>query len=190
MSFALRVSAADTNLWNTVPFLTCTSGVAELNLALECTATPEVDIFAAVSALLANHVPAGASSLELTNGFRSTAWLRKAVVVVEPKASKVTPSCIIAFTNSSSEVRMSLSPDPKTKEDVIGLFDGTFRSHISGFEIKTHNSGWLILFSRGPEYDYLELYGEKRSEFLPRRKAKCRMVQQGEPYQMKGSADE
>lgn len=169
--------AADTNLWDAVPFLSCTSRVDELNLTLDSAASSPAGKSLAAAALLANHVSAGVTSLELTNAFRTTTWLRAARIVTEPKPNKVMPSCIISFTNTGTEVRMMLSPDPKTEKEVIGLFDGTFHSHIHGFSIKSRDAGWLILFSRGPEYDYLQLYGEDRSELLPRRKAKCRKVQ-------------
>jgi hypothetical protein len=106
-SFTQGVSAADTNLWDMVPFLTCTSGVVELNRTLESTVAAEADIIVAAFALLGNYVPAGVSSLELTNTFRSTSWLRRASIVAEPKPSKVTPSCIIAFTNSAGVLRMT-----------------------------------------------------------------------------------
>ena len=175
---------ADSNVWQQIPFLNCTSSVLSLNRKLNDESAPPAERHFALTSLLAMHVPAGATSASLTNVFGvPPRWLATAEVSAG-KGRMGGPNCHLSFTNAIGEWKSTLrskpniwqkpyiwlwlSRNPGSREGVGDFFAGRSAGELDRFLIFTWFRDYWTVFTRTPDNDVLRLHSPQRRTRLSR----------------------
>lgn len=188
--------ARDTNFWTSIPFLSNTNTVEQLNKKLNDHALPPGEKFSALCALFVTYVPAGATSSMLTNTVgRAPDWLAGAELAGYQSRGKAA-NCAITFTNDLSSwenrpanpgetdkprLMLWLTKSPRYRQHAVQFFTGQFPARIEKFMFYTWHEGLWVIFLRYPHEDRLQIWYPNRKHVFLKRKPVFEKVQQDAP---------